>query len=249
MNSKILSEILKKVENGNLSTDEALKELKIAEMRGKDFFIDTLRNLRQGFEEIIYGKHKSKFQIEKIAEQYLNNNVNFLCTGLDDDKMNYLKGKFPDCEFLHHASMMRKVYTPKKIKGHVCIVTAGTSDLKVAYEAQETLNTLGAKSEIYADIGVAGMHRIFEFKDRIEKSDVLIAIAGMEGALPSVLGGMFAMPIIAVPTSVGYGTALNGFTPLFAMLTSCASGILVTNIDNGFGAAMAAFRILKGKYD
>jgi len=249
MNSKVLSDILRKVENGNLSADEALEKLKIAEMRGKDFFIDTLRNLRQGFDEIIYGKHKTKFQIEEIAKQYLKNKINFLCTGLDDEKMDYLKEKFQNCEFLYHASMMRKVYTPKRINGFVSIVTAGTSDLKVAYEAQETLNTLGAQSEIYADIGVAGIHRIFEYKQKIEKSDVIIAIAGMEGALPSVLGGMFAMPIIAVPTSVGYGAALNGFTPLFAMLTSCASGILVTNIDNGFGAAMAAFRILKGKYD
>lgn len=249
MNRKLLLEILKKVENGKITAEDAILDLKVAEIKEGEFFIDTFRNLRQGFDEIIYGKHKSKFQIEEIATQYLKNNINFLCTGLDEEKMEYLRSKFPECEFLPHASMMRKIYTPKKIDGFVSIVTAGTSDLKVAYEAQETLNTLGAKSEIYADIGVAGIHRIFEYKEQIEKSDVLIAIAGMEGALPSVLGGIFAMPIIAVPTSVGYGTALNGFTALFAMLTSCASGILVTNIDNGFGAAMAAFRILKGKYD
>jgi hypothetical protein len=249
ISNKEIIEVLKKVESGTLSAEQALDVLKAHEVKGEEYFLDTLRNLRQGFEEVIYGRHKTKYQIEEIAKRYIEKGINFLCTGLDVEKIDYLKSKFSDCEFLEHASMMRKVYTPKKVKGLVSIVTAGTSDLKVAYESSETLNTLGVENKIYPDIGVAGMHRLFSHKEKLEESDVIIAIAGMEGALPSVIGGMVSLPVIAVPTSVGYGTALNGFTPLFAMLTSCASGIVVTNIDNGFGAAMAAFRIIKSKYD
>ena len=132
----------------------------------------------------------------------------------------------------------------EKIPGLVSIVTAGTSDKKVALECKETLKSLGISSHTYYDIGVAGVHRLFSRQKTINKGDIIIVIAGMEGALPSVVGGIFHQPIIAVPTSIGYGTALQGFTPLFSMLTSCANGISVVNIDNGFGAAMAAFRIL-----
>jgi hypothetical protein len=217
-------------------------------MRGDDFFIDNLRRLRQGFDEVIYGKHKTKEQIEKIANEYIKNDLNFLCTGLDKEKIEYLKEKISDCEFLENAMMIRRITKRvEKLKGTVSIVTAGTSDVQVAYEAKETLFTLGVEAKLFIDIGVSGIHRVFEYKSELQNTDVIIAIAGMEGALPSVIGGMFPAPIIAVPTSVGYGVALNGFTALFSMLTSCASGITVVNIDNGFGAAMAAFRILRHK--
>lgn len=248
INNYILKEILKKVENGEISADNALRELQVIDIKGSEFFIDNLRRLRQGFDEVIYGRHKTKEQIEKIAKEYIKNDINFLCTALNKEKIEYLREKISDCEFLENAMMIRRITkNVEKLKGTVSIVTAGTSDVHVAYEAKETLFTLGVEAKLFADIGVAGMHRIFEYKSELEVADVIIAIAGMEGALPSVIGGIFSVPIIAVPTSVGYGAALNGFTALFSMLTSCASGITVVNIDNGFGAAMAAFRILKHK--
>ena len=129
-------------------------------------------------------------------------------------------------------------------KGSIAIITAGTSDIAVAMEAKYTAELCNCEVNTYFDIGVAGIHRLFNSLDKIKKADVIISIAGMEGALPSVLAGLVSAPIIAVPTSVGYGTALNGFTALFAMLTSCASGVTVVNIDNGFGAACAAVRML-----
>ena len=245
VNKDILENILKLVKSDEISIESAIKKLN-NEINKSEFELDVEREKRVGFGEVIYGKSKSVNQIIKIAKEYEKNNQNFLCTGLDRDKISDLKKSLPDFEFLPDAGMVKKTYHPvKSLKGKVAILTAGTSDAKVAYEASETLHFFGVKNRIIMDVGVAGIHRFFNKKDLINEHDVIIVIAGMEGALPSVVGGLFSQPVIAVPTSVGYGAALNGFTALMSMLTSCANGITVVNIDNGFGAAMAAFRILK----
>jgi NCAIR mutase (PurE)-related protein len=151
---------------------------------------------------------------------------------------------------MRHAKEARTLWlelapVPRRARGPVAIVTAGTSDIDVAEEAVETLLAVGLEPQRLYDIGVAGIHRLLHRIDDLRRAAAVIVVAGMEGALPSVVGGMVASPVVAVPTSVGYGTALGGFTPLFAMLTSCASGVVVVNIDSGFGAAMAVHRILK----
>lgn len=245
LDKKLIEKLLLMVESGETSAAFALNEIRQNNSNNNDLNIDTERLERQGFEEVIYGHGKSVDQIIRIAKQYKEAGRTFLCTGLDQTKMDELQNSLKDYEFLNEAGMIRFTAGVKQsITGKVAIITAGTSDAKVAYEASETLNTLGVTNELFIDIGVAGIHRFFKHKDDIADADVIIVIAGMEGALPSVVGGLFYQPVIAVPTSVGYGTSLNGFTALMSMLTSCANGITVVNIDNGFGAAMAAYRIL-----
>lgn len=241
-----LSDILKLIESGGLTAENGEKIIKQSGYADHgDVKIDTDRRNRVGFDEVIYGKSKTAEQITTIARLYLEKGLNFVCTGLDESKILQLESELPVCLFVHDAGIMKHISSPAEKKiGSVAIITAGTSDIRCAREAQEMLEISGVSTSVYADIGVAGIHRFFGCRDEIDKSDVIIVIAGMEGALPSIAGGIFSQPIIAVPTSTGYGTALNGFTALFAMLTSCAAGITVVNIDNGFGAAMAALRIL-----
>lgn len=244
-----LSDILLLIENGGLSAQNAEALIKRAGYADHgDVKIDTDRRRRVGFDEVIYGRGKTALQIENIARIYIEKGLNFVCTGLDEQKTAFLETHMPMCVFVKDAGIMKHIATPADAKnGSVAIITAGTSDMRCAREAQEMLEISGVCTSLYADIGVAGIHRFFGCREEIEKADVIIVIAGMEGALPSIAGGIFAQPVIAVPTSTGYGTALNGFTALFAMLTSCAAGITVVNIDNGFGAAMAAIRILNLK--
>jgi len=244
MNNKSIQKILELVKSGGLTVDAAASKLETH----LDFGYvkpDTSRKDRLGFDEIIYGRGKTDLQIKNIAEKYIENNLNFVCTGLDKDKISALEKLFPNFIFNKDAGIMKHITKPVKRKtGLVAIITAGTSDMSVASEASEMLDICGVDTKVYADIGVAGIHRFFSVKDEISEADVIIVIAGMEGALPSITGGIFPQPIIAVPTSTGYGAALEGFTALFAMLSSCANGITVVNIDNGFGAAMAALRII-----
>lgn len=210
--------------------------------------IDVIRKQRLGFDEVIFGESKTLDQILKIIEIYKEKNLSFLCTKLSKEKIDAILTLHKDMEVFYDAGMIRcnNKKNPVK-KGQVAIVTAGTSDLFVAEEASITLDTIGVENKIFADVGVAGVHRFFNIKNDLDMFDVLIVAAGMEGALPSLVGGLISKPVIAVPVSAGYGTALNGFTALFAMLTSCANGITVVNINNGFGAAIAAYRILSIK--
>jgi len=245
INEKI-RELFFKIETGDLSATEAFERVKSDKIIGDDFFIDTERKQRLGFDEIIFGVSKSVYQIEKIAKEYVEKNLDFVCTGLNDEKIVYLKKKFPDFDFLSEAGVMKNITsTPVTMNGCVGIITAGTSDAKVAHETGAILECLGVSYRKFIDIGVAGIHRIFHYKKEIAEMDVLIVIAGMEGALPTVIGGMFAQPVVAVPASVGYGVSSGGYSALLSMLSSCAGGITVVNIDNGFGAAMAAFRIIR----
>ncbi|QNK78469.1 nickel pincer cofactor biosynthesis protein LarB [Winogradskyella sp. PAMC22761] len=213
----------------------------------KAFIIDEDRKRRLGFEEVIFGASKSVALLSDLLKDYAKKNKNVLVTKLQAKKAKVLletfKTAFYDEEseifMLSHQEILEDI-TPK-----IGIVSAGSSDIGVANEAFYTLEYMGIKSRVIHDVGVAGLHRLLDKLDILKTFDILIIVAGFEGALPTVVGGLLPQPIIAVPTSVGYGTAKDGETALRAMLASCANGITVVNIDNGYGAAMSAFRMLK----
>jgi NCAIR mutase (PurE)-related protein len=198
---------------------------------------------------VIFGEKKTASEITTIARAMTAAGQNVLVTRIDPAKAEHLVEALPSTTYNVRARTARIVVAPPPARdvGTVAIVTAGTSDLDVAEEAKETLDALGIPCAIHCDVGVAGIHRLLHRLDDLLEASVVIAIAGMEGALPSVVGGIVSCPVVAVPTSVGYGTALGGFTALFAMLTSCASGVAVVNVDSGFGGAMVAHRILAGR--
>lgn len=207
--------------------------------------LDIERPLRNGLQEVIYGEGKTYEQVKGIVEALLARGQNIFATRIEKEMGERLSKEFArltyDC-VSRTFSIIQKDVMP--VNGSVAILAAGTSDIPVAEEACTTVAFFGAKPVRYYDVGVAGLHRLINRVPEIKRSDILIVIAGMEGALPSVVGGIFSQPVIAVPTSIGYGVCENGRTALMAMLTSCAEGIVVTNIDNGFGAACAAIRIL-----
>lgn len=208
--------------------------------------VDGHRELRQGVPEVIFGQGKSADQVVSIARALTEIGQNVLVTRLEKPAAERLQAELPAVvynEIGRIARLTNKPVAPRTTAGSIAVVTAGTSDLPVAEEAAETLDALGLQVDRHYDVGVAGIHRVLHRYDAIREAGAVIVIAGMEGALPSVVGGLVRAPVIAVPTSTGYGTALSGFTALFAMLTSCASGVTVVNIDNGFGAALAVHRI------
>ena len=238
--------LLNQVADGSVSPEHALHDLSAAPFESLDFAtIDHHRALRQGFPEVIYGAGKTPGQILVIAERLAERHGGFLATRLSDEAIATLASRFPalDVNALGRTAYLPTPTPPPAGKGTVLIVTAGTSDLPVAEEAAVTAGALGNRVERINDVGVAGLHRILARKEELLAASVIIVIAGMDGALPSVVGGLVRAPVIAVPTSVGYGAAFGGIAALLAMLNSCASGITVVNIDNGFGAAMAASRI------
>lgn len=209
--------------------------------------LDFERENRCGFPEFIYGAGKTPGQITAIMKQLHEAGKPVLATRLKPEAFPVIRREIPDAEIHENArtALIREHVVPRK--GTVAIVCAGTSDLPVAEEACDTLEICGYTCDRINDVGIAGLHRLLKQLERIRKTDAVIAIAGMEGALPSVLAGLVSIPVIAVPTSVGYGASFNGVTALLAMINSCASGVTVVNIDNGFGAACAAARILYRK--
>jgi pyridinium-3,5-biscarboxylic acid mononucleotide synthase len=207
--------------------------------------IDHGRRDRCGFPEVVFAEGKTAPQIAVIAKRIVAGGEPLLITRLDETKFKYLKSKISK---LQYNALGRAAYLLSKApdaQTGVMIVTAGTSDIPVAEEAAVTCETLGYAPERLYDVGVAGIHRLLAQSEKLGKARVIIVVAGMEGALPSVVGGLVEAPVIAVPTSVGYGTSFGGIAPLLSMLNSCSSGVTVVNIDNGFGAAMAAIRILR----
>ncbi len=246
MNRQSLESLLNKVKSSEMSTDEALLKLKNLPYEDLGFAkMDHHRALRSGSFEMIYGEGKSIEHLEQICENLVENNCNVFITRLEKEKANGLSKKFPQFRYIPIPRIGRIDTCPVSIqtKGEIFILSAGTSDLPVCEEAFETLNALGINAIRLYDVGVAGIHRLLDKVTLLQEALAIIVVAGMEGALASVVAGLVSAPVIAVPTSVGYGTALNGLTPLFGMLTSCSSGIVVVNIDNGFGAAMAVHRI------
>jgi len=244
MELKKLKKILEDYKKGKISQKEVLKELQYLPYKDIGFSkIDTHRNLKFGFPEVIYGPGKKIQHLIKIVENMMKLHSNFMITKIEKDVSEKLKEKFPSLIYFPEAKIM-SVKKKKPIKkGYICVVCAGTSDIPVAEEAATTVEILGNKVERIYDAGVAGIHRILDKVNILNKSKCVIAVAGMEGALPSVIGGIVAKPVIAVPTSVGYGTNFSGITPLLTMLNSCSPNVVVVNIDNGFGAAFFAHLI------
>jgi hypothetical protein len=247
MNTERLRALLAKVQSGELDPATALEELRgLPQHELGMATVDMHRALRLGYPEVVFGASKTAEQIEAVARALVAAGHDVLVTRLDKQKAARLASGLPALTYDPVARIGRIELTPPPARpcGPVAIVCAGTSDLPVAEEAAGTLAAVGlCPSRIY-DVGVAGIHRLLERLDELRAASAAIVIAGMEGALPSVVGGIVGVPVVAVPTSIGYGTALGGFTALFAMLTSCAPGITVVNIDNGFGAAMAVHRML-----
>ena len=208
--------------------------------------LDLNRRTRLGMVEAIWGEHKTIEQIASILKKFQNASEFALVTRLNDTKSKKLITQFPSAK-LHSNSHCLTLGNPNELKpelGEVIILSGGTSDLVVASECELALNIHGIKTELLIDVGVAGLHRLLNQLPKIKKAQVVIACAGMEGALPTVLAGLIPQPVIGVPVSVGYGVSSNGRACLEGMLASCAPGLVIVNIDNGYGAAMAALRIL-----
>ena len=237
-----ITAILHQLEEGRLSTEEAAERIRNALAPASSHTdIDYDRLERTGCPEVIYGAGKTPDQIEEIARSLLAAGQNVLATRLNTDALDHLAQAFPEADMHPEARLMRIIPRPvPPTEGFIGIVSAGTSDQSVAEEAALTAEFLGSRVLRYRDCGVAGLHRLVSHLDSIRQATVLVAVAGMEGALPSVLAGLVKAPVIAVPTSVGYGANFRGVTTLLAMMNSCANGVSVVNIDNGFGAGFNA---------
>lgn len=236
-------ELLKGVQRGKVSVPEAVARLRHLPFEDLGFAkIDHHRALRQGFPEVVMGQGKEPKQIAAIVSALRRRKANVLVTRLSAEKMSMVKKRVSGLKYHPAARAATWVWKPTKItgKGTVLVICAGTSDIPVAEEAVLTATMMGNRVERLFDVGVAGIHRLLENRQQLYAASVVVVIAGMEGALPSVVGGLVDKPVIAVPTSVGYGASFNGIAALLGMLNSCAAGVTVVNIDNGFGAGFAA---------
>jgi NCAIR mutase (PurE)-related protein len=235
---------LNELVQGQLSPDEVLKKLADFPYQDLGFAnIDSHRSLRNGNSEVIYCPGKSIDQIVQIFRALAEKSQNVIATRAGKRVFQAVQSQVPDAEYYKAARIVALWRNRKQTKGIIGVLAAGTADLNVAEEACTTAEIMGSKVIKIYDVGVAGIHRLFDKRELIEQCRVLIVVAGMEGALASVVGGLVDKPIVAVPTSVGYGSNFKGVAPLLSMLNSCASGIGVVNIDNGFGAGVLAHRI------
>ncbi len=246
MNTHTLKQILTAVSNGHSTVDEAAAALKNSWIEDIGYaHIDHHRSIRKGFPEVIFAQGKTAEQVIGIMEKMTAQESVVLVTRLDPDKAGAITNHFPGASY--HADARLLLLSAREIPisgaGTILVVSAGTSDIPVAREALLTAHAMGNTVDSVFDVGVAGIHRLFHHKDKLEAAAVLIVVAGMEGALPSVVAGLVDRPVIGVPTSIGYGAGLNGFTALFSMLSSCSSNVAVVNIDNGFGAGYMASMI------
>ncbi len=253
MEQKELKDVLSAVAEGKITTDEALTKIKLAPFDDISIAnIDTHRGIRQGVSEVIYGGGKSPEQINIIGHRlWENGQGTILITRMSEEAAEYFVKDIPFTYFKEaKVGLIGEKIKPKH-DGYILVATGGTSDIPVAEEAALTAEILGSKVERVYDVGVAGIHRLLSRMELIMNARVIIAIAGMEGALASVIGGLADCPVIAVPTSIGYGSAFGGVTALLSMLNSCASGVSVVNIDNGFGAGYLAGMInnMETKYE
>jgi len=250
MNPEKIEKILSKLSKGDCSVGEALEQLRTLPYDDLKFAkIDHHRELRKGIPEAIYSPGKTDRQILEIAARIIARKDEAVFTRMNENVYRKLKGRFGTRVRWYPEARIVTIGVTKRIsKGKVLIVTAGTSDIPVAEEAVVTCELLGCKVERLYDVGVAGMHRLTSNLKQFDSADVIVVLAGMEGALPSVVAGLTSKPVVAVPTSVGYGASFGGIAALLGMLSSCSSGIGVVNIDNGFGAGALATVIIKNKY-
>ncbi len=242
MTEEQIRRILEQYKEGTLRADEALARLRTLPFEDLGFAnVDHHRSLRQGFPEVVFGAGKTVEQVGRIVESMYKHDHNILVTRTTVEHFQRIKQIAPEAEY-HEAARAITVHKNNAIqgKGTVMVVSAGTSDIPVAEEAVVTLKVMGNNVESVYDVGVAGLHRLLDRRDQLTRARVLIVAAGMEGALPSVVGGLVSVPVIAVPTSIGYGASFNGVAALLGMLNSCASNVTVVNIDNGYGAAVVA---------
>ncbi len=247
MDPKDLRELLQKVREGALSPEAALERLRDLPYEDLGFAkVDHHRALRQGFPEAIFGAGKTPEQVAAIAGRILTRGQNVLVTRTTEAAHRAVAASWPAARFHEAARCVTvEVAPPRVLSGRVGVVCAGTSDVPVAEEAAVTAAFQGAAVDRIYDVGVAGLHRVLDQAEVLRRARVVIVAAGMEGALASVVGGLVDAPVIAVPTSIGYGASFGGLTALLAMLNSCASGVAVVNIDNGFGAGFLASLILR----
>ena len=243
MNPERLKTLLKEVKEGKVSVDQAVKKMKHLPFEDIDFAqIDHHRSLRKGFPEVIFGEGKTAAQIIEIMGRMMKNHENLLVTRLDSEKADQVCRQFPEARYHPLSRVLTIIPRPVQPtgRGPVLVISAGTSDIPVAEEAFLTAQIMGNPTEYLYDVGISGLHRLIANQEKVMSASVLIVVAGMEGALPSVVGGLVDRPVIAVPTSIGYGASFNGLAALLGMLNSCASGVAVVNIDNGFGAGYMA---------
>lgn len=248
MDINSLKDLLQSVAAGKTLVDNAVDEIRKLPFEDIDYaHIDHHRSLRKGFPEVIFGQGKTAEQICGILEHMAAQENIILVTRVKPEKAQLVLSQFSHAAYYADARMvvLQKEAPIITGRGTILVISAGTSDIPVAREACLTAQAMGNRVESIFDVGVAGIHRLFAHKDMIDQAAVLVVAAGMEGALPSVVAGMVSRPVIAVPTSVGYGASFNGLTALFAMLNACSSNVAVVNIDNGFGAGYMASIINK----
>jgi NCAIR mutase (PurE)-related protein len=247
MDEKSLSQLLKQVKGGQVSVDDAvgrLKDLPFAELGYAT--VDTHRSLRFGFPEVVLGGPKTVEQLLGIVGTLVERKQTVLVTRLQQEKAEALLTRFPKGEY-HPVARIFHIKQGKRKAGRVAVVTAGTSDIPVAEEAALTAEAMGAEVRRVYDVGVAGIHRLLRRREEIQDCHAAVVVAGMEGALPGVVGGLVGIPVVAVPTSVGYGANMQGVSALLTMVNSCASNVAVVNIDNGFGGGFYAALISRTK--
>ena len=245
MNPEPLSDLLRQFKDGRISLDDILKELRDLPFESVGYaHIDHHRPLRCGMPEVIYSPGKTTEQIVEIFARLAQKGHNVLATRTDKQTYDAVAAKVPAAEFeeLARAIILRQE-KQDTTAGHVTVVTAGTSDIPVAEEVRVTVESLNQKVKTIYDVGVAGLHRLLGHTEHLKTANAIVVVAGMEGALASVVGGLVAVPVIGVPTSVGYGASFGGIAPLLTMLNSCAAGVCVVNIDNGFAAGCIAAMI------
>ena len=245
MEPKTIKEILTEIQQGKITIDEAIEKLRFVPYENLyDAKVDHHRPLRKGFPETIFCPGKTAEQIIRICKAMLSHETNILATRCSRDIFEIVKREIPQAEYVELAQAFRVISKPIRYReGYIAVVSAGTGDTPVAEEASITCDTYGSRVERIYDVGVAGIHRLFDQLPKIRESVAIIVCAGMEGALPSVVAGLVNKPVIGVPTSIGYGTNFKGVSALLGMLNTCASGLAVVNIDNGFGAGTFAVTI------
>jgi len=245
MKPEEIEKVLRSVKMGRLTVEKALERLKHLPYENLEFArIDHHRHLRQGMPEVIYCEGKRVEQVVKIAERILDQKGDIIATRAGKDVYAALKALDERLEYNEYGRVATILHAKKeKTKGTVLIITGGTSDIPVAEESHAVLRVFGSRVNTLYDVGVAGIHRLLDNREALLKPRVIIVVAGMDGALASVVGGLAAQPVIAVPTSSGYGASFGGIAALLTMLNSCAAGVAVMNIDNGFGAACLAHKI------